>query len=220
MHAATLPRPSVQGPFDPQVTVDWAPTTGLDSFAAFRDRLRSDEQAAARDVFQRYAQRLVALTRRQFEKRLAHRIDPEDVVQSAFKSFFVRHRDGRVQVQTWNNLWGLLTIITLRKCADRVEYLRAGRRDVAREVAAPGGEAQPWEVAPDREPSAHEAAVLAETVERLFRALDEDARPVLELSLQGYSAAEIGLRLGRALRTVHRLRERVQKHLLRLRAEV
>jgi RNA polymerase sigma-70 factor (ECF subfamily) len=143
----------------------------------------------------------------------------EAAVQSAFKSFFVRQRDGRVRVETWNNLWGLLTLITLRKCADRVEYLRAGRRDVGREVAAPGDEVQPWEVAPGREPSAHEAAVLAETVERLFRCVDEDARPVLELSLQGYSAAEIALRLGRALRTVHRLRERVQKQLLRLRAD-
>ncbi|HVK13790.1 MAG TPA: sigma-70 family RNA polymerase sigma factor [Gemmataceae bacterium] len=219
MQAATLRRPSVPASFDPSATVDWAPTLAPDSFAAFRDRLASDEQGAARDVFHRYARGLIALARRQFEKRLAHRVDPEDVVQSAFKSFFVRQRDGRVRVETWNNLWGLLTLITLRKCADRVEYLRAGRRDVGREVAAPGDEVQPWEVAPGREPSAHEAAVLAETVERLFRCVDEDARPVLELSLQGYSAAEIALRLGRALRTVHRLRERVQKQLLRLRAD-
>ena len=220
MHAPTLPCPSARISFDPQATIDWAPTIAPDSFAAFQSRLRTDEDAAARDVFHRYARRLLALTRRQFEKRLAHRIDPEDVVQSAFKSFFVRHRDGKFQVSTWNNLWGLLTVITLRKCADRVEYLQAGRRDVRREVAAPGGEVQPWEVAPGREPSAHEATVLAETVERLFRTVDEDVRPVLELSLQGYSAAEIGLRLGRALRTVHRLRERIQKHLVRLQADV
>ena len=112
------------------------------------ERLRSDEDAAARDVFQRFARRLVALTRRQFEPRLAHRVDPEDVVQSAFKSFFVRHREGKLQVGDWDNLWGLLTLITLRKCADRVEYLRAdGATSAARcrprtERTSPGN--WPW----------------------------------------------------------------------------
>ena len=193
--------------------------SATDSFAALMDRLRADDAAASRDVFRRYASQLVALARHQFEKRLAHRIDPEDVVQSAFKSFFVRHRDGKLQVGSWNNLWGLLTLITLRKCADRVEYLRAERRDVGREVSAPLGPDQPWQLAPDREPSPQEAAILAETVEHLFRALDADERPVLELSLQGYTAAEISLRLDRALRTVHRLRERIRKQLLRLHGE-
>jgi hypothetical protein len=39
---------------------------------------------------------------------------------------------------------------------------------------------------------------------------------VLELSLQGFTAAEISLRLGRALRMVHRLREQVRKRLERM----
>jgi RNA polymerase sigma-70 factor (ECF subfamily) len=193
--------------------------TATDSFAALMDRLRADDDAASRDVFRRYAGQLVALARRQFEDRLAHRIDPEDVVQSALKSFFIRHRAGKLQVGNWNSLWGLLAVITRRKCADRVEYLRAERRDVGREVSDATGPDQPWQLAPDREPSPQEVAVLAETVEQLFRALDADERPVLELSLQGYTAAEISLRLGRALRTVHRTRERVRKTLLRLQGE-
>src|SRR5262245_13053644 len=104
MQAQILSPLSARVSFDHTATVDWAPTIAPDSFAVFRDRLQSDEQAAARDVFHRYARGLIALARRQFEKRLAHRIDPEDVVQSAFKSFFVRQRDGRVRVETWNNL--------------------------------------------------------------------------------------------------------------------
>lgn len=140
-------------------------------------------------------------------------------MQSAFKSFFASHRDGKLRVGSWNNLWGLLTLITLRKCADRVEYLRAGRRDIDREVSAPAAADPPWQLAPDRGPSPQEAAVLAETVEHLFRAADADERPVLELSLQGHTAAEISLRLGRALRTVHRVRERIRKQLLQSQGE-
>jgi RNA polymerase sigma-70 factor (ECF subfamily) len=193
--------------------------TATDSFAGLLERLHSDEDAAARDVHRRYSRQLIALTRRQIERRLAHRIDPEDVVQSALKSFFVRHRDEKVRVGNWNALWGLLALITRRKCADRVEYLRAGRRDVGREVSAPDGPDRPWQVALDQGPSPHEAAILAETVEHLLRAADADERPVLELSLQGHTAAEIGFRLGRAVRTVHRLRERIHKRLLRLMEE-
>jgi RNA polymerase sigma-70 factor (ECF subfamily) len=76
----------------------------------------------------------------------------------------------------------------------------------------------PDEIALDREPRPDEAAVLAETVEALFRATDDpDERAILELSLQGYTAAEISERLGRAERSVRRLRERLRARLERMR---
>src|SRR5262249_4334117 len=155
------------------------------------ERFHSDEDAAAHDVYRRYARQLLAITRRQFEARFAHRIDPEDVVLSAFKSFFIRHRKGELRVGDWDNLWALLRLITRRKCADRVEYLRAQRRDVDREVCDSDGVEQLWQMAVDREPSPQEVAILAETVECLFQATEDDERPVLELSLQGYTASEI-----------------------------
>jgi RNA polymerase sigma-70 factor (ECF subfamily) len=190
--------------------------TANDSFVALMQRFRSDEDAAVRDVFRRFTRQLLALTRRQFEQRLAHRIDPEDVVQSAFKSFFVRYREGQFQIGDWNRLWGLLALITRRKCADRVAYLRARRRDVRRELPTQEDPEQFLRLAPGREPLPAEAAALADTVEHLLRAVEADELPVLELSLQGYTAAEISLRLGRSLRTVHRLRERIRSRILRL----
>src|SRR6516162_1159989 len=96
-----------------------------DLFHNLMARLRSGEDAAAREVFERFASRLVALTRRQFNQILSRKVDPEDVVQSAFKSFFIRHREGKLEVGDTGGLWNLLTLITLRKCADRVEYFRA-----------------------------------------------------------------------------------------------
>jgi RNA polymerase sigma-70 factor (ECF subfamily) len=106
----------------------------------------------------------------------------------------------------------LLTLITLRKCANQVEYHLAQRRDAAREVAGPpeGESGAPWLETSGREPTPLEAAVLNETVEQLLANLDEDERPILELSLQGYSTAEISTQLGRAERTVRRVRERVR----------
>ena len=189
-----------------------------ESFANLMARLRSGEDAAAREVFERFAGRLVALARGRFNRLLARKVDPEDVVQSAFKSFFVRHRDGRLDVGDCGGLWNLLTLITLRKCADRAEYFLAERRDAAREATGSAGGDGPdaWLVALDREPRPEEAAILAETVERLFRDASDNERPVLELSLQGYTASEISARLGRAERSVRRLREHIRERLERL----
>jgi RNA polymerase sigma-70 factor (ECF subfamily) len=145
-------------------------------------------------------------------------VEPEDVVQSAYKSFFLRYAEGKVEVHDWRELWGLLTVITLRKCLDRVAYYRAECRDVQREAAAQPGAAapEPWWQAVAREPTPEEAAVLAETVEHLARGVGEDERPVLEMSLQGFTTPEISERLGLAERSVRRLRERVRKRLERM----
>jgi RNA polymerase sigma-70 factor, ECF subfamily len=188
-----------------------------DSFPDFLARLRQGDSAASRELFQRFTHRLVALARRRFSPPLGHKVDPEDVVQSAYKSFFRRYGDGNLEADSWNSLWGLLTLITLRKCADHVAYHRAERRDAAREAAGPydGEEGAPWQEALSREPTPVEAALLAETVEQLLAGLDDDERPIVELSLQGYTTQEISQRLGHPERTVRRLRERVRHRLER-----
>src|SRR5262245_49101797 len=147
--------------------------------------------------FERFTRRLIGLARAQLDERLQHKIDPEDVVQSAYKSFFLRYGDGALAAEGWDGLWGLLTRITLRKCADRVRYYRAECRDVAREAAAPARDEapEPWREVAGHEPTPEQAAVLAETVEHLLRGLDADERAVIELSLQGYSTQEISAQL-------------------------
>jgi RNA polymerase sigma-70 factor (ECF subfamily) len=188
------------------------------TFARLMAELRSGEDAAAREVFERFAGRLIALARGRFNRLLARKVDPEDVVQSAFKSFFVRYRAGTLDVSDRDGLWNLLTLITLRKCADQAEYFRASRRDATRETTGPDEQDEPdvQLVALDREPRPEEAIILAETVEQLFRDAGIHERPVLELSLQGYTAPEISVQLGRAERSVRRLRARIRKRLERL----
>ena len=46
------------------------------------------------EVVQRYTQRLLGLARRQLPQRLRQRVDPEDVVQSVYRSFFRRLNEG------------------------------------------------------------------------------------------------------------------------------
>jgi RNA polymerase sigma-70 factor (ECF subfamily) len=188
-----------------------------DSFAEFLARLHSRDDAAAQELFGRFAHQLVALALRHIDAGLRHKVDPEDVVQSAYKSFFLRYGEGNLDAVNWNSLWGLLTLITVRKCAERAAYHRAACRDAGRE-AAPAAEQAALEPF-GREPTPLEAAVLRETVERLLAGLDEEERPILELSLQGYTTREISERLGRAERTVRLLREGVRHRLERMQRE-
>jgi RNA polymerase sigma-70 factor (ECF subfamily) len=191
-----------------------------DSFTEFLARLQSQEDAAAQELFDRFARRLIALAHRHIAAGLRHRIDPEDVVQSAYKSFFRRYDAGKLDIVNWNSLWGLLALITVRKCAHQAEYHGAARRNAAREVSLKKGEDESARFDPfGREPTPLEAAVLSETVDRLLAGLDEDERPILELSLQGHTTREISERLGRAERTIRLLRERVRHRLERMRRE-
>jgi RNA polymerase sigma factor (sigma-70 family) len=172
-------------------------------------------EADRRAAFERFSRRLIGLARVHLHGQLQHKVDPEDVVQSAYKSLLVRYGDGALAAEGWEELWGLLSLITIRKCADRARYYQADCRDLKREtgaVVSPHSTAAGLEAA-GREPTPDEAAALAETVADLLQQLNGDERKIVELSLQGFSAQEISEQTGRAERSVRRLREHVRKQL-------
>ena len=169
---------------------------------------------SSRAIFELFTRRLIALARNHLHVQLQQKVDPEDVVQSAYKSFFLRYGEDALSTEPPDNLWGLLSLITLRKCADRVRHYATDRRNLAREAGNQSpDEAETWREAIDREPTPEQAAVLAEIVEQLLAELTPPERPIVELSLQGYSTREVSERLGRAERSVRRVRERVKHRL-------
>jgi RNA polymerase sigma-70 factor (ECF subfamily) len=161
------------------------------SFEILLERLRKKEQEAATDLFQRFAQRLIALARTRLKRLPRQKEDPEDVVQSVFRSFFQRHSEGQLDLRSWDGLWALLTLITLRKCGHRIEYFLAERRNVRREVDSPSSRDSwtSWQGIA-RDPTPSEAIVLAETIERLLEGLDDRDRQIIEYRLQGYEVPE------------------------------
>jgi len=174
-----------------------------------------------RAAFDHFSRRLIGLARTHLHGRLKNKVDPEDVVQSAYKSLLVRYGDESLTAECWEGLWGLLTLITVRKCADRARYYQAECRELRREGGAPSNsDSNPaWLVAAGREPTPDEAVILIETVSDLLNQLSGDERNIVELSLQGYSTQEISDQTGRAERSVRRLRERIRKHLERQQAD-
>jgi RNA polymerase sigma factor (sigma-70 family) len=90
---------------------------------------------------------------------------------------------------------------------------------VQREVAVSASSDDSGVAIVDRQPSPHEAAVLAETLKELMRDLDERDRNILQLRLQGHSAAEIGDQVGYTQFTVEGVLKRIRKRWKHLRDE-
>jgi RNA polymerase sigma-70 factor (ECF subfamily) len=189
-------------------------TAPTDSFQQLMDQLRTGDDAAASEVFNRFAQQILALARRRLHDALRAKVDPEDVLQSVFRSFFTRQREGGFAIEDWDSLWGILMVMTVRKCGRRAQYHQAARRDARREVSFDRSldeDTSPGLLA--REPTPSETVMLIDLVGRLMRGLSEEERSVLTLHLQGYTIAEIKARTGHAMRTVRRILERARNHL-------
>jgi len=87
------------------------------------DRMKGGDEEAARELFNRYLSRLVALARSRLSEKLERKVDADDVVQSAFRSFFVRARDGQYAIERAGDLWSLLATITRHKLLKKSRVL-------------------------------------------------------------------------------------------------
>jgi RNA polymerase sigma-70 factor (ECF subfamily) len=189
----------------------------VNSFDGLMDRLRNGDGDAADAIVQRFTRRLVALARAHLDTRLKRKADPEDVLQSVFRSFFLRQAAGQFQLEDWNGLWSLLLRITLRKCGRTVAAFRAARRDMRREIST--GPTTEESRCPNeafaREPAPEEIATLTETIENLMRGLDDKQQQIVVLRLQGYTVVEISREVFRTERTVHRVLTHAREVLMR-----
>ncbi len=161
------------------------------------ERFRAGDDQAAEALLARYLTRLTALARARLAPRLARRTDPEDIVFSVYRSFFVGARDGQYTLSRGGDLWRLLAAITKHKLLHHVRHATADRRSVDVEVALDA-------VAEPRSTDETAAADLADEVEWVLTQLGPFARRVVELRLQGLALAEIAADTGRAERTVRR----------------
>jgi RNA polymerase sigma factor (sigma-70 family) len=166
--------------------------------AAWRD----GNQQAATILVRRYMTRLTALARAKLSRLLARRVDPEDVVLSAWRSFFVRAETCSVSPNQDDDLWPLLASITLRKLARQASRHAAAKRAQDREL--PGDDDLAWDEIASREPTPEQAAALADDLKRLFAELNPLQVQILERRLQGEEQAEIARELGCSERTVRR----------------
>ena len=182
--------------------------TNRDLLTAWRD----GNSSAATILVRRDMARLLALASSRLSKKLARRVDAEDVVLSAWRSFFVATDRNCVDVPDDDNLWPLLVTMTLRKLARQVAKHSAEHRAVQREVEHPGESDWPAIVAEDPTPA--EAAAVTDEIEFLMQSLDASEREVLTLRLQGAQHRSIAKSVGCSERTVRRSLQRIRARYL------
>ncbi len=173
-------------------------------------RWRAGDQDAAKELFDRYASRLVALARRQISQRLASRVDPEDVVQSVFRSFFGRVKAGKFHIEEQDDLGKLLVRITVHKTLRKVEYHRAAKRDPRMEVVQGECASDDLLQVLDRDPTPEAVVAFLDQLDHFLNQLRPEERQILEMRFQGYSNGEITKKLGIYDRKIRRLIERVR----------
>ncbi len=177
---------------------------------ALLGRFRRGEQDAATALYLRYAKRLQLLARAQSGRDLAVRLDPEDVVQSVFRTFFRRASEGHYEIPDGEELWKLFLVIALNKVRRLGEYHRAAKRDVGQTMALDRFEEhvsglQNWE---DQSYN-----VLQMTVTQLLDELPEVQRQMIMMRIEGHGVEQIAVGTSRAKRSVERVLQKFRSRL-------
>jgi RNA polymerase sigma-70 factor, ECF subfamily len=173
------------------------------------DRVRAGDEDAARQLYEHYVHRLLHLARNRISQRLAHRFDPEDVVQSVFRSFFHRVQHGTMTVAE-DDLGKFLVGVTVRKTLRKIAFHTAAKRNPAVEAGSTDAVELGLARCLDLEPSPEATVAFLDELEHFFRRLNAEDREILELRLHGYTNEEIAERLGTYDRRVRRAMEHVR----------
>jgi len=173
-------------------------------------QFRAGSESAAGELFDRYCEKLMRLAQRRIGQRMSSRVDPEDVIQSAFRTFFVRVRNDEFTFDGENDLFKLLVRLTVNKALRQIAHHRAAKRDPHREAGQGADDADILAGVMAHEPSPDVEVAVLDEFERFLSKLPEFERKVLELKLQGNTTTEIAEALGSYDRKIRRVLERIE----------
>ena len=173
-------------------------------------RFRLGEPDAATALYVRYADRLQALAKSQTSEQLSARFDPEDVVQSVFRTFFRRASEGLYVVPPGEQLWQLLLVLALNKVRALAVYHRAQKRDVCRTAGSPGLDA--FQGVKDENPM----QILAMIIDEVVGNLPDVQQQMIKLRIDGHEVQQIAEQTSRSKRSVERVLQKVRHELAEL----
>ena len=178
------------------MTQDSSPTVRL------LDAAKGGDAAAREALYARYHQRVLTVVRIRMGALLRSRMESQDLVQSVMLESL---RDlGRFEYRSEGSFLHWLSTLTERKIRDKVDYLKARKRDAGREIPTPEEPALP--ASRDRSPS--RIVSQAEELLRLeasIRSLPPDqAELVVMTKLEGMDYAEIAAATGKTPEAVRK----------------
>lgn len=172
------------------------------SDASLLRRVHNSEPDAAREVYQRYAGRLLKLAANQTATNLGTRFDAEDIVQSVFRTFFRRAASGEYDLPDGDELWKLFLVIGLNKVRAVAAHHKAAKRDARNTVS---GDAYEKLLTTQTDSDETALAVLRLTIDDALASFPEVYRTVIDMRISGFEVAEIASKVGRSKRSVERI---------------
>ncbi len=181
------------------------------------DQVLSRAPGHEQQVVERYTNGLLALARRRLPEKIRKRVDPEDIVQSVYRSFFRRLEAGEFGFEESHDVWRLLAVMTYRKSQNAVKYHHREQRNAQRDVSFQSADDSSLSQDPiDPLPTPDDLAVFVECLEILLEKLPEKYQRIVTLRMEGFSIAEIADEVELSQRSVLR----VLSHTRELAAEI
>jgi RNA polymerase sigma-70 factor (ECF subfamily) len=168
--------------------------------------VRNGNQQAAAALYERYAPRILGLVSNQMNVALRSQVEPQDIVQSIFKSLFRGVAAGKYDAPEGGTLWQLMAVVAIHKVRRNGARRLALKRDTRRthSIEALEGEDFIGKTSPEE----FEAALL-ETTECLKPA----EKAIVLLRVQGLTVEEISQKTERSRRSVERLLQSARERL-------
>ncbi len=173
-------------------------------------RVKAGYDDAATALYTRYAMHLRGLAARQTSANLASRVDPDDIVQSVFRTFFRRVGNGQYDVPKGDDLWKLFLVIALHKIRNAASYHKAMKRDV-RQTVNVGTEQTIAEAV--RSSDTTELSILQLVINDVLADLPETSVDIIRLRIDGHEVADIATQTGRSKRSVERVLQQFREQL-------
>jgi len=171
-----------------------------DSVTLWIKALRSGDDDAANELWERYFSQLMRIARSRMSALPRTTYDEEDVAISTFRVLCHKLREGRYpELSGRDELWHLMLKVLVRKVMHRAEYECAQKRrvplslsDYPDDIFGATGESASFVVA-------------AECEELFARLNDSNLEQVVLWKLEGFSDDEIARKINRTRRTVQRM---------------
>ncbi len=169
----------------------------LPSDQSLVERIRNGDDDAATTLYDRYADRVKWFVKTRASDQLKHQVEPEDIVQSIFKSVFKGMESRGYDAPQGGTLWHLIAVVAIHKVRKNASRRNAAMRDFRRTESLDSLDvAQVNEVE-----SVHEMEF---AVREAIESLSPQEQAVVNLRLQNYSVEEIAKQIGCSPRTVER----------------
>lgn len=171
------------------------------------ERWRAGDEDAATILHERYLTRLLNLVGRHLADKFNSRLDPDDVVQSVFRSIFRLTREGRFEFEGDSDFWKLLLTMALNKVRNTVRHHQAGKRTPEVESISTSADGVDGYIVNrlSSQPTLQEIVSFTDMLEQVLQQLDPDQQLLIQYRIEGYTQKEIAQKLGVDDRTVRRM---------------